>query len=196
MPVTDEFDGHKFFTRIDAKRAATPLLAALVVVEFTDVDLRGRLGAGDPRRVAANRSSSSPRTRSRSSACGRCTSSSPAPRRGSTTCRTRSAGSCVFVGMKMTLSHWYPPQHVRVARRHPRDARRGDRVQRASQPVHAGCHDHRHVGRARPVRRPGPGDLNGCARRRRVQESVEPVWSARSRPGGRRGGRRPRRPGR
>jgi tellurite resistance protein TerC len=37
MPVSTEFDGHNFFTRIDGKRAATPLLAALVVVEFTDV---------------------------------------------------------------------------------------------------------------------------------------------------------------
>jgi tellurite resistance protein TerC len=37
MPVTDTFDGHKFFTRVDAKRAATPLFAALVVIEVTDV---------------------------------------------------------------------------------------------------------------------------------------------------------------
>ncbi len=37
MPVSDEFDGHKFFTIVNAKRAATPLFAALVVVEFTDV---------------------------------------------------------------------------------------------------------------------------------------------------------------
>jgi tellurite resistance protein TerC len=37
MPVTDRFDGHRFLTRIDGKRAATPLLAALVVVEVTDV---------------------------------------------------------------------------------------------------------------------------------------------------------------
>lgn len=37
MPVTDEFDGHKFFTKVNAKRAATPLLAALVVIEITDV---------------------------------------------------------------------------------------------------------------------------------------------------------------
>lgn len=37
MPVSDEFDGHKFFTKINAKRAATPLFAALVVVEVTDV---------------------------------------------------------------------------------------------------------------------------------------------------------------
>ena len=37
MPVTDEFDGHKFFTVVNMKRAATPLFAALVVVEVTDV---------------------------------------------------------------------------------------------------------------------------------------------------------------
>ena len=37
MPVSNELDGHHFFTKINGKRAATPLLAALVVVEFTDV---------------------------------------------------------------------------------------------------------------------------------------------------------------
>jgi tellurite resistance protein TerC len=37
MPVSNKLDGHNFFTRIDGKKAATPLLAALVVVEFTDV---------------------------------------------------------------------------------------------------------------------------------------------------------------
>jgi tellurite resistance protein TerC len=37
MPVTEQFDGQKFFTNIDGRRAATPLLAALVVVESTDV---------------------------------------------------------------------------------------------------------------------------------------------------------------
>ncbi len=37
MPVTDTFDGHKFFTMVNAKRAATPLFAALVVIEVTDV---------------------------------------------------------------------------------------------------------------------------------------------------------------
>ena len=37
MPVTDELDGQKFFTMVNAKRAATPLFAALVVVELTDV---------------------------------------------------------------------------------------------------------------------------------------------------------------
>ncbi len=37
MPVSDELDGHKFFTVVNAKRAATPLFAALVVVEFTDI---------------------------------------------------------------------------------------------------------------------------------------------------------------
>ncbi len=38
MPVTDSFDGQRFVTRLeDGSRAATPLLAALVVVEATDV---------------------------------------------------------------------------------------------------------------------------------------------------------------
>ncbi len=37
MPVSSQFDGQRFITRIDGSRAATPLLAALVVVEATDV---------------------------------------------------------------------------------------------------------------------------------------------------------------
>ncbi|MGI9616265.1 MAG: TerC family protein [Acidimicrobiales bacterium] len=37
MPVSRELDGQKFFTKINGKRAATPLLAALVVVEATDL---------------------------------------------------------------------------------------------------------------------------------------------------------------
>jgi len=37
MPVSDELDGHRFFTVVNARRAATPLLAALVVIEVTDV---------------------------------------------------------------------------------------------------------------------------------------------------------------
>ena len=37
MPVTETFDGHKFFTMVNGKRAATPLFAALVVIEVTDV---------------------------------------------------------------------------------------------------------------------------------------------------------------
>ena len=37
MPVSEELDGQKFFTRINARRATTPLLAALVVVELTDI---------------------------------------------------------------------------------------------------------------------------------------------------------------
>ena len=35
MPVTDELDGQRFFTRVDAKRAATPLLAALFGTVWT-----------------------------------------------------------------------------------------------------------------------------------------------------------------
>jgi len=37
MPVTDDFDGQRFFTRLDGVRVATPLFAALVVVETTDI---------------------------------------------------------------------------------------------------------------------------------------------------------------
>jgi tellurite resistance protein TerC len=37
MPMTDEFDGHKFITVKNAKRVGTPLLAALIVIELTDV---------------------------------------------------------------------------------------------------------------------------------------------------------------
>jgi tellurite resistance protein TerC len=37
IPVSDEFDGQKFFTRLNAKRVATPLFAALVVIEISDV---------------------------------------------------------------------------------------------------------------------------------------------------------------
>ncbi len=37
IPVTERFDGQHFITRIDGARAATPLMAALVVVEATDV---------------------------------------------------------------------------------------------------------------------------------------------------------------
>jgi tellurite resistance protein TerC len=37
MPVSEEFDGHRFITRVNGRKAATPLLAALVVVELTDV---------------------------------------------------------------------------------------------------------------------------------------------------------------
>ena len=37
LPVSKELHGHNFFTREGARRVATPLLAALVVVEVTDV---------------------------------------------------------------------------------------------------------------------------------------------------------------
>ncbi len=37
MPVTNEFQGEKFFVRIDKKLWATPLFITLLVVEFTDV---------------------------------------------------------------------------------------------------------------------------------------------------------------
>jgi len=37
MPVTDEYHGQKFFTRLDGRLWATPLFLILLVVEFTDV---------------------------------------------------------------------------------------------------------------------------------------------------------------
>jgi tellurite resistance protein TerC len=37
MPVTDEYHGDDFFVKRDGKRCATPLLAALVVVEASDI---------------------------------------------------------------------------------------------------------------------------------------------------------------
>lgn len=37
IPVTDKYDGHKFITRIEGIKVATPLLAALIVVELTDI---------------------------------------------------------------------------------------------------------------------------------------------------------------
>ena len=37
VPVSEQFDGHRFFTRQNARRAATPLFAALVVIEITDI---------------------------------------------------------------------------------------------------------------------------------------------------------------
>jgi len=37
MPVTPAYDGQKFFSRVDGRRAATPLFLALVMVEFTDL---------------------------------------------------------------------------------------------------------------------------------------------------------------
>lgn len=37
LPVSETLDGHRFFTRVNGIRSATPLLAALVVVEATDI---------------------------------------------------------------------------------------------------------------------------------------------------------------
>jgi tellurite resistance protein TerC len=37
MPVSEEFDGPRFLTRRDGKLSATPLLAALIAIETTDV---------------------------------------------------------------------------------------------------------------------------------------------------------------
>ena len=37
VPVSNELDGAKFFTKVNGKRMATPLVAALIVIELTDV---------------------------------------------------------------------------------------------------------------------------------------------------------------
>jgi tellurite resistance protein TerC len=37
MPITDDFHGQRFFVRIDARLWATPLFAALVVIETSDI---------------------------------------------------------------------------------------------------------------------------------------------------------------
>ena len=37
MPVCDHFDGHNFITHFNGKRYATPLLAVLFIIEFSDV---------------------------------------------------------------------------------------------------------------------------------------------------------------
>jgi tellurite resistance protein TerC len=37
MPITREYDGEKFFTRLDGKLVATPLVVVLLVVETTDL---------------------------------------------------------------------------------------------------------------------------------------------------------------
>lgn len=36
-PVTDRFDGDRFFTRVDGKRAATPMFVTLMFIEMADV---------------------------------------------------------------------------------------------------------------------------------------------------------------
>jgi tellurite resistance protein TerC len=37
VPMTDAFEGQRFFTRVDGRRMATPLLAVLVLIEVTDL---------------------------------------------------------------------------------------------------------------------------------------------------------------
>jgi tellurite resistance protein TerC len=161
-------------------------------------DLRRRLGAGDPGRVAgtvlvfASNAFAILGLRAMYFLLA-------APRRSSTTCRTRSRDPGVRRVQDGPVA-LDPPQHLRVARDHPRDARRRDRVQRASQPVRARGLDHPHAGRVRRAevadvsdvrRRHGP-----VARRSRVPVCVSNASSARSRCDVRRGGRMRRRQGR
>ena len=128
MPVSEELDGQKFFTRINARRAATPLFAALVVIEITDVifavdSVPAILAvSNEPYLVFASNAfailglralyfllaTAKDRFHYLSHALG---------------------AILIFVGIKMSISHWVPHQHLRVAGDHHRHARRGDRVQ-------------------------------------------------------------------
>ena len=195
MPVTDKIEGHTFFTRIDAKRAATPLFAALVVVEVTDVifavdSVPAILAVSrEPFLVFASNAfailglramyfllaGAKERFHYLSHALG---------------------GILVFVGIKMSLSHWI---HLNtyvslviilgmLAAAIVFSVRR-NRFTLAAAITHMPDVPDRRAGRA------GPGNLNGWARRSRVPAPVAIASSARSRCDVRRGGRRPRRPG-
>jgi len=78
MPVTPQLHGQRFFVRQSGRMHATPLFVALLFLELSDI-----IFAVDsvPAIFALTRepSSSSRRTSSPSSGCGRCTSCSPAP---------------------------------------------------------------------------------------------------------------------
>jgi len=37
IPLTHDYDGTRFFTQVDSRRVATPLLLVLILVEFTDL---------------------------------------------------------------------------------------------------------------------------------------------------------------
>jgi tellurite resistance protein TerC len=37
VPLSEDYDGQRFFTRIDGRRLATPLLAVLIMIEATDL---------------------------------------------------------------------------------------------------------------------------------------------------------------
>lgn len=106
MPVSDELDGQKFFTRLKGRRAATPLLAALVVVEVTDVifavdSVPAMLAVSkEPYIVLASNAFAILGLRAMffllANAKNRFHYLSHAL-----------GGILVFVGIKMTISHWY-----------------------------------------------------------------------------------------
>ena len=92
MPVSEDLDGQKFFTRVNARRAATPLLAALFVVELTDIifavdSVPAILAVShEPFLVFASNAFAILGLRAMYFLW-------PTPRNGSTTCRTRSVAS-------------------------------------------------------------------------------------------------------
>ena len=86
VPSTTEYDGQKLFTKQNGRRLATPLFAVLVLIEATDVifavdSVPAVLAVSHEQFIVFAR------MRSRSSACGRCTSCSPTCIPGSATSR-------------------------------------------------------------------------------------------------------------
>ena len=106
LPVRNELDGQHFLVRDAGKWVATPLLAALVVVEVTDVCSPS---TASPRssRCRASRSSCSRRTRSRSSGSARMYFLLGGARERFHYLSHALGAILVFVGIKMAVSHWW-----------------------------------------------------------------------------------------
>jgi tellurite resistance protein TerC len=106
VPVSDELDGHKFMTVRNGVRMATPLLAALVVVEITDV-----IFAVDsvPAILAVSRSPFLVFASNAFAILGlRAMYFLLANAREKFHYLSHALGGIlVFVGLKMTVSHWY-----------------------------------------------------------------------------------------
>jgi len=47
LPISKEFDGQKFVTRIDGRKMLTPLFLVLLMVETTDLFFCGGFHSGD-----------------------------------------------------------------------------------------------------------------------------------------------------
>ena len=106
MPVSEQLDGQHFFTRIDGRRAATPLFAALVVIEITDVifavdSVPAILAvSNEPYLVFASNAFAIPRLRPLYFLL--------ATAKDRFHYLSHALGAIlIFVGIKMSISHWY-----------------------------------------------------------------------------------------